>query len=86
MGSIPILQVRQLFLQVRQGKMLVTFIFGIGKCVTILLPIFFYHNSAESLPSRQGFGRVITPSGLRLSFHVTPSAYIQDIPLILILG
>lgn len=80
------MQVRQLFLQVRQGKMLVTFIFGIGKCVTILLPIFFYHNSAESLPSRQGFGRVITPSGLRLSFHVTPSAYIQDIPLILILG
>lgn len=79
------MQVRQLFLQVRQGKMLVTFIFGIGKCVTILLPIFFYHNSAESLPS-QDFGRVVTPLGLRLSFHVTPSAYIQDIPLVLILG
>jgi predicted amidohydrolase len=42
--------------------MLVTFIFGIGERVTIVLPIFFYHNSAESLP-RRGLGRVVTPSG-----------------------
>jgi len=42
-------------------KMLVTFIFGIGEGVTIVLPIFFYHNSAESLP-RLGLGRVVTPS------------------------
>jgi len=41
--------------------MLVTFIFGIGERVTIVLPIFFYHNSAESLP-RRGLGRVVTPS------------------------
>jgi hypothetical protein len=46
------------------GKMLVTFIFGIGKCVTILLPIFFYHNSAESLPCL-GLGRVVTPSDIK---------------------
>jgi hypothetical protein len=45
------------------GKMLVTFIFGIGKCVIILLPIFFYHNSDESLPSLS-LGRVVTPSGV----------------------
>ena len=44
--------------------MLVTFIFGIGKCVTILLPIFFYHNSAGSLPSL-GLGRVVTPSAFK---------------------
>ena len=43
--------------------MLVSFIFGIGERVTIVLPIFFYHNSAESLP-RRGLGRVVTPSGI----------------------
>jgi hypothetical protein len=52
--------------------MLVTFIFGIGKCVTILLPIFFYHNSAESLPSL-GLGRVVTPSGLIYDIYFLPS-------------
>jgi hypothetical protein len=44
--------------------MLVTFILGIGERVTILLPIFFYHNSAESLP-RLGLGRVVTPPAQR---------------------
>jgi len=44
-------------------KMLVTFIFGIGERVTIVLPIFFYHNSDESLP-RLGLGRVVTPSAI----------------------
>jgi hypothetical protein len=34
--------------------------FGIGERVTIWLPIFFYHNSAQSSP-RLGFGRVVTP-------------------------
>jgi IS605 OrfB family transposase len=43
-------------------RILVTLYFWIGKRVTILLPIFFYHNSAESLPSL-GLGRVVTPSG-----------------------
>ena len=46
-------------------KMLVTFIFGIGERVTIVLPIFFYHNSAESLP-RLGLGRVVTPPEVTL--------------------
>jgi hypothetical protein len=32
----------------------------IGKRVTILLPIFFYHNRDQSLP-RLGLGRVVTP-------------------------
>jgi Transposase and inactivated derivatives len=34
--------------------------FGIGERVTIWLPIFFYHNSAQFSP-RLGLGRVITP-------------------------
>ena len=36
--------------------------FGIGKRVTILLPIFFYHHRDQSL-SRLGLGRVVTPQG-----------------------
>jgi hypothetical protein len=36
--------------------------FGIGKRVTILLPIFFYRNRDRSLP-RLGLGRVVTPPG-----------------------
>jgi hypothetical protein len=49
-------------------EMTITFIFGIGERVTIVLPIFFYHNSAESLP-RLGLGRVVTPSGFINKFQ-----------------
>jgi hypothetical protein len=49
-------------------EMTITFIFGIGKRVTIVLPIFFYHNSAESLP-RLGLERVVTPSGFINKFQ-----------------
>ncbi len=55
-GLVPVVFVSE------SDKMLVTFIFGIGERVTIVFPIFFYHNnSAESLP-RLGLGRVLTPS------------------------
>jgi len=47
--------------------MLVTYFFGIGKRVTILLPIFFYHNTAQSLP-RLGLGRVVTPQNFHKLF------------------
>src|SRR4028119_691764 len=44
-------------------RILVTLYFWIGKRVTILLPIFFYQNPAESLP-RLGLGGVVTPSAI----------------------
>jgi hypothetical protein len=60
-------------------KMLVTFIFGIGERVTIVLPIFFYHNSAESLP-RLGLGRVVTPSAFSqvIQSRVTSFSNVKD--------
>jgi hypothetical protein len=45
--------------------MLVSLFFWIGKRVTILLPIFFYHKLAQSLLT-MGFGLVVTPPGLIL--------------------
>src|SRR4028119_2249435 len=42
------------------GRMLVSLFFWIGKRVTILLPIFFYHKLAQSLLT-MGFGLVVTP-------------------------
>jgi hypothetical protein len=45
------------------GRMLVSLFFWIGKRVTILLPIFFYHKLAQSLLT-MGFGLVVTPPAL----------------------
>jgi len=42
------------------GRILVSLFFWIGKRVTILLPIFFYHKLAQSLLT-MGLGRVVTP-------------------------
>ena len=42
------------------GRMLVSLFVWIGKRVTILLPIFFYHKLAQSLLT-MGLGRVVTP-------------------------
>jgi hypothetical protein len=42
------------------GRMLVSLFFWIGKRVTILLPIFFYHKLAQSLLT-MGLGLVVTP-------------------------
>jgi hypothetical protein len=42
------------------GRMLVSLFVWIGKRVTILLPIFFYHKLAQSLLT-MGFGLVVTP-------------------------
>jgi hypothetical protein len=44
------------------GRMLVSLFVWIGKRVTILLPIFFYHKLAQSLLT-MGFGLVVTPPG-----------------------
>jgi hypothetical protein len=44
------------------GRILVSLFFWIGKRVTILLPIFFYHKLAQSLLN-MGLGRVVTPPG-----------------------
>jgi hypothetical protein len=44
------------------GRILVALFFWIGKRVTILLPIFFYHKLAQSLLT-MGFTRVVTPPG-----------------------
>ena len=45
------------------GRILVSLFFWIGKRVTTLLPIFFYHKLAQSLLT-MGLGRVVTPPGL----------------------
>jgi hypothetical protein len=42
------------------GRILVSLFFWIGKRVTILLPIFFYHKLAQSLLT-MGSKRVVTP-------------------------
>jgi hypothetical protein len=42
------------------GRMLVSLFVWIGKRVTILLPIFFYHKLAQSLLT-MGFALVVTP-------------------------
>jgi hypothetical protein len=42
------------------GRILVSLFFWIGKRVTTLLPIFFYHKLAQSLLT-MGLGRVVTP-------------------------
>jgi len=44
------------------GRILVSLFFWIGKRVTTLLPIFFYHKLAQSLLT-MGLGRVVTPPG-----------------------
>ena len=44
------------------GRMLVSLFVWIGKRVTILLPIFFYHKLAQSLLT-MGLGLVVTPPG-----------------------
>jgi len=61
--------------------MLVTFIFGLSERVTIVLPIFFYDNSAESLP-RLGLGRVVTPSAFSqvIQSRVTSFSNVKDDP------
>ncbi|MEG4393057.1 hypothetical protein QUB30_11590 [Microcoleus sp. BROC3] len=41
---------------------MVSLFFWIGKRVTTLLPIFFYHKLAQSLLN-MGLGRVVTPPG-----------------------
>jgi hypothetical protein len=46
------------------GRILVSLFFWIGKRVTILLPIFFYHKLAQSLLN-MGLGRVVTPPAER---------------------
>jgi hypothetical protein len=46
------------------GRILVSLFFWIGKRVTILLPIFFYHKLAQSLLT-MGFRRVVTPSKIQ---------------------
>ena len=46
------------------GRMLVSLFVWIGKRVTILLPIFFYHKLAQSLLT-MGFGLVVTPPVLQ---------------------
>jgi hypothetical protein len=48
------------------GRMLVSLFVWIGKRVTILLPIFFYHKLAQSLLT-MGFGLVVTPPGYTVS-------------------
>jgi hypothetical protein len=45
------------------GRILVSLFFGIGKRVTIMLRIFFYHKFAPSLLT-MGLGRVVTPPSL----------------------
>ncbi len=45
------------------GRILVSLFFWIGKRVTTLLPIFFYHKLAQSLLT-MGLGRVVTPPAL----------------------
>jgi hypothetical protein len=50
------------------GRILVSLFFWIGKRVTILLPIFFYHKLAQSLLN-MGLGRVVTPPGRRRSLQ-----------------
>ena len=45
------------------GRILVSLFFWIGKRVTILLPIFFYHKLAQSLLT-VGFRLVVTPPGI----------------------
>jgi hypothetical protein len=45
------------------GRILVSLFFWIGKRVTTLLPIFFYHKLAQSLLT-MGLGRVVTPPGM----------------------
>jgi hypothetical protein len=52
------------------GRILVSLFFWIGKRVTILLPIFFYHKLAQSLLT-MGLGRVVTPPA---GIVVVPSA------------
>jgi hypothetical protein len=47
------------------GRMLVSLFVWIGKRVTIVLPIFFYHKLAQSLLT-MGFGLVVTPPGSQL--------------------
>ena len=49
------------------GRILVSLFFWIGKRVTTLLPIFFYHKLAQSLLT-MGLGRVVTPPGQLESF------------------
>jgi hypothetical protein len=44
------------------GRILVSLFFWIGRRVTILRPIFFYHKLAQSLLN-MGLGRVVTPPG-----------------------
>jgi hypothetical protein len=45
------------------GRMLVSLFVWIGKRVTIVLPIFFYHKLAQSLLT-MGFGLVVTPPAI----------------------
>jgi hypothetical protein len=49
------------------GRILVSLFFWIGKRVTTLLPIFFYHKLAQSLLT-MGLGRVVTPPGTNAEF------------------
>jgi len=72
-GLVPVVFVSE------SDKMLVTFTFGIGERVTIVIPIFFYHNSAESLP-RLGLGRVVTPSAFSqvIQSRVTSFSNVKD--------
>jgi hypothetical protein len=60
------------------GRILVSLFFWIGKRVTTLLPIFFYHKLAQSLLT-MGLGRVVTPPG---NFHYS---YILVINLVKLL-
>jgi O-phosphoseryl-tRNA(Cys) synthetase len=45
------------------GRILVSLFFGIGKRVTIMLPMFFYQKLAQSLLN-MGLERVVTPPSL----------------------
>ena len=58
------------------GRILVSLFFWIGKRVTTLLPIFFYHKLAQSLLT-MGLGRVVTPPEKRQPFQALDSIPVQ---------
>ena len=63
------------------GRILVSLFFWIGKRVTTLLPIFFYHKLAQSLLT-MGLGRVVTPPEAQESFNGIKGFFNSPLPAI----
>jgi hypothetical protein len=59
------------------GRMLVSLFVWIGKRVTILRPIFFYHKWAQSLLA-MGFGLVVTPPDTISAFNSSRFFFSRD--------